>query len=154
MWEVAAGCDDVFLDSEERYARAATCSSAHLDSLVGVVACASGVGMAGKTSCWVDCCLWAKWMSRAHCVGDIGRHGKICGFQAGEMSLHAGGSLVVDVAKAFKRGWSSSWVGLGDAFQFSRGAFSLKGASLSRSSLRRSGAACSFALCCKMFQAR
>ena len=40
MWEMAAASlhDCVALDSEERHERAADCSSAHLRSLVGVVA--------------------------------------------------------------------------------------------------------------------
>ena len=42
-----------FPDSEERHERALQRVSAHFDSLVGVVACAGDVKMAGKASCWV-----------------------------------------------------------------------------------------------------
>ena len=43
--------DNVFLVSEDE--RTLHCASTHLGSVVGVVACAGGIEMARKASCWV-----------------------------------------------------------------------------------------------------
>ena len=54
-WEVATTSlqDDFLLDSEERHERTPHRSSAHLDSVVDVVPCASGIELARKASCLV-----------------------------------------------------------------------------------------------------